>query len=236
MDGLRELGVDVWFALGDRDLAFGLDRARALDEGERLTVAQGRIAAALGVRARVLPMSDLPVRTRVLTAERWWPLQEFMIVKRGAGPVLELDFRHADAAPPTPEVLDAIAAARAVVIGPSNPFISIGPILALPGLRAALVATSAPVVAVSPLVGGRALKGPTEAFMSWAGRPLSSDGVAACYEGLIDGLVADGPGDAVPVLEARVELADPNARRRVAAQTLDFAHGLQSRGGRRRLH
>lgn len=236
MEGLRELGVDVWFNLGDRDLAFGLDRARALDEGERLTVAQARIAAALGVRARVLPMSDLPVRTRVLTAERWWPLQEFMIVNRGNGPVLDLDFRHASAASATPEVLAAITAARAVVIGPSNPFISIGPILALRDLRMALQSTPAPVVAVSPLVAGRALKGPTEAFMSWAGRPLSSDGVAACYEGVIDGLVADSPGTAMPVLEAQVGLGDRAARRRVAAQSLEFALALQGQSSRRRLH
>lgn len=236
MDGLRELGVDVWFALGDRDLAFGIDRARALDEGERLTVAQARIAAALGVRARVLPMSDLPVRTRVLTPDRWWPLQEFMIVNRGEGPVLDLDFRHARAAPPTPEVLAAIAAARAIVVGPSNPFISIGPILALPGVAAALRDAPAPVVAVSPLVAGRAIKGPTEAFMRWAQRPLSSDGVAACYEGLLDGLVADAPGTSVPVLVTEVGLGDPDARRRVAESTLEFALDLRTGSGRRALH
>ncbi len=226
MDGLRELGVDVWFNLGDRDLAIGLERARALDEGERQTVAQERIAAALGVTARVLPMSDLPVRTRVLAGDRWWPLQEFMIVRRGEGPVLDVDFRHARAAAPTAEVLEAIAGASVIVIGPSNPFISIGPILALPGMRAALLDAGAPVVAVSPLVRGRAIKGPTEAFMRWAGRPLSSDGVCACYDGLIDGLVADEPATVVPTLEIDVRLGDPDARRRVAELTLRFALGL----------
>ncbi|HLH67071.1 MAG TPA: 2-phospho-L-lactate transferase CofD family protein [Solirubrobacteraceae bacterium] len=226
MEGLRALGVEVWFQLGDRDLAIGLERARALDCGERLTAVQARIAAALGVRARVLPMSDLPVRTRVLAGDRWWPLQEFMIVRRGRGPVLDVDFRHARAAPPTPEVLGALAGARAIVIGPSNPFISIGPILALRGVREALRDSPAPVVAVSPLVGGRVMKGPTAEFMRWAGRPLSAAGIAGCYEGLIDGLVADEPCDGLPLLRCDVRLDDPASRRTVAERTLEFALAL----------
>jgi LPPG:FO 2-phospho-L-lactate transferase len=223
MDGLRELGVDVWFNLGDRDLAIGLQRARALDAGARLTDAQAQIAAALGVRAAVLPMSDLPVRTRVLAGGRWWPLQEFMIRRRGEGPVDDVDFRHARAAPPAPEVLDVLAGARAIIIGPSNPVISIGPILALEGVSEAIRASPAPVVAVSPLVGGRVMKGPTEAFMRWAGQPMSSAGVAALYAGLIDGLVADEPTDAVPTLQIDVMMQDAPGRRRLAEATLGFA-------------
>jgi LPPG:FO 2-phospho-L-lactate transferase len=223
MDGLRELGVEVWFNLGDRDLAIGLERARRLESGARLTAAQAEIAAALGVGAAVLPMSDRPVRTRVRAGGRWWPLQEFMIRRRGEGPVEDVEFRHVRAAAPTPEVLSAIASARAIIIGPSNPVISIGPILALPGLAEAIRRSPAPVVAVSPLVDGRVLKGPTEACMQWAGQPLSSAGVAALYDGLLDGLVADEPAPHVRTLETDVMMQDVAGRRRVAEASLQFA-------------
>jgi LPPG:FO 2-phospho-L-lactate transferase len=226
MDGLRELGVDVWFNLGDRDLAIGLHRAAALRAGGRLTDAHAAIATALGVTARVLPMSDQPVRTRVLAHDRWWPFQEFMIRARGAGPIDEVDFHGARAAAPTEEVLEAIASAQAIVIGPSNPVISIGPILALDRLRQAIDEARAPVVAVSPLVHHQVVKGPTKPFMEWAGQPLNSDGVAGCYAGLIDGLVADERTDRVPVLETDVLLADPQARRRLAEETVRFALAL----------
>lgn len=230
MNGLRELGVEVWFNLGDRDLAIGIERARALDAGARPTEAQARVAAALGVRARVLPMSDRPVRTWVLAGGRWWSLQEFMIVRRGAGPIEDVELRHVRAASPTPEVLEAVRTARAIVIGPSNPIISIGPILALPSMRDAIRASGAPVVAVSPLVGGRVLKGPTEAFLRWAGHELSSQGIADAYAGIIDGLVADDSATDLPVLECDVGLADPAARRAVAQRTLEFAVTLRRSG------
>jgi LPPG:FO 2-phospho-L-lactate transferase len=226
MDGLRALGVDVWFNLGDRDLAIGIERARALDRGERLTQAHAAITAALGVQARVLPMSDQPVRTRVMAHGRWWPFQEFMIRAGGRGPVEDVDLRGQGVAEPAPEVLEAIAAASAIVIGPSNPSISIGPILAVKGIRPALQESPAAVVAVSPLVHGEVLKGPTAAFMDWAGHPLSSDGIAAAYAGLIDGLVADQRSEAVPVLETEVLMDTAAGRRRVAEATLQFALGL----------
>ncbi len=226
MDQLRELGVDVWFHLGDRDLAIGLDRREALARGERLTDAQRRITTALGITARVLPMSDAPVRTRVRAAGRWWPLPAFMIRQRGRGAIDDVQFRHARAAAPTPELLQALSTARAIVIGPSNPIISIGPILAVPGVRDAIRASPAPVVAVSPLVDGRVLKGPTAACLRWAGQPLDSDGIAACYAGVIDGLVADTPTAAVAVLQTAVLLDTPNNRAAVAATTLAFARSL----------
>ena len=226
MDGLRELGIDVWFNVGDRDLAIGIERARALDAGSRLTEVQARIAAALGVGAAVLPMSDRPVRTRILAGERWWPFQEFMIRRRGEGPVLDVDVRHLRAAEPTLEVLQALAAARAIVIGPSNPIISIGPILRLGGMREAMLASAAPVVAVSPLVGGQVLKGPTAAFMEWAGLPLSSDGIVAAYAGLLDGFVADQATTALPALEADGLMDTAEARRTLAQRTLEFALSL----------
>jgi LPPG:FO 2-phospho-L-lactate transferase len=226
MDGLRELGVDVWFNLGDRDLAIGLERADALRRGARLTNTQQAIARALGVTARVLPMSDRPVRTKIFAHGRWWPFQEFMIKGGGAGPIDDVDFHGARSAEPTTEVRDALVGAEAIVIGPSNPVISIGAMLALPALAQAIRDSPAPVVAVSPLVDDQVIKGPTQPFMEWAGQPLTSDGVAACYEGLIDGLVADQRTDRVPVLETDVLLGDPAARRRVAEETLRFARAL----------
>jgi LPPG:FO 2-phospho-L-lactate transferase len=226
MQGLRDLGVEVWFNLGDRDLAIGIERARALAAGGRLTDAHGAIAAALGVHASVLPMSDSPVRTRVMAQGRWWPLQEFLIKGRGEGPVGGVDFRGAKAAAPTPEVLAAIAEARAIVVGPSNPAISIGPILAIEGIRAAIREAAAPVVAVSPLVRGTVVKGPTEPFMAWSGQPLNSSGIAAVYADLIDGLVADQRANELPTLETDVLMDTPAARARVADETLRFALGL----------
>ena len=227
MDGLRELGADVWFALGDRDLAVGIERARRLAEGARLTEALAELGAALGVRARVLPMADAPVRTWVLARERWTPFQEFMIRGGGEGPVQGVELRGIEAAVPPPEALAAIASARAVIIGPSNPVISIGPILAVPGMAAALRAAAAPVVAVSPIVGGAVVKGPTGPFLTWAGRPLSATGIAEHYAGLLDGLVADEDADGLPVLRTDTLMTGADGRRRVAAETLAFADGLR---------
>ena len=177
MDALRELGEDVWFNLGDRDLAVCLQRARRLGEGARLTETLDELREALGVAARVLPPTDEPIRTHVRARGEWFGFQEFMIREGAPGPVEGVEVLGAGPATPTPEVLEAIATARAVVIGPSNPVISIGPILAVGGIADALRATAAPVVAVSPLVRGAVLKGPTDLFMQWAGHPLSADGI-----------------------------------------------------------
>ena len=210
MDGLRELGEEIWFNLGDGDLAIGIQRAQALRAGVRPTDAHAALVEQLGVRAAVLPMSDRPVRTRVMAADRWWALQEYLITARGGrGPnsswpaVQGVQFSGAPVAGTTSEVLEAIATARAIVIGPSNPVISIAPMLALPALRAALVAARSPIVAVSPLVGGRVIKGPTADCMRWCGVPVSSAGIARLYEGLIDGLVCDEPLDSLPTLQHR---------------------------------
>src|SRR5829696_8422555 len=134
MDALRELGEDVWFNLGDRDLALCVRRARRLAEGARLTDAIDEARRAYGVPARVLPACDEPLRTRVRAAGRWWPFQEFMMRHRAQGPVEGVEFAGAASATATPEVLEALAGARTIVIGPSNPVISIGPMLAVPGV------------------------------------------------------------------------------------------------------
>ena len=228
MDGLRDLGFDVWFNLGDRDLAIGIERARRLGEGARLTETLSELGAAMRLRARVLPMTDDTVRTWVQVGTRWMAFQEFMIRAEGRGSIQNTVLLGVDSAQATPEVLDAISSADAIVIGPSNPVISIGPILAVADMRQAVIDSTAPVVAISPLVGGAVVKGPTEAFMRWAGHPLSAAGIASIYDGLIDGIVTDDGdvGAGIAVLHADTLMRDASDRRRVAQQTLRFAEAL----------
>jgi LPPG:FO 2-phospho-L-lactate transferase len=229
MDGLRELGVEVWFNLGDRDLAYGVRRAELLAGGARLTEAIAELTRALGVRATVLPMADAPVRTSVRSGERWVPFQEFMVRERAALPIDDVRYDGAAHAEAPPEVLAALANARAIVVGPSNPVISIGPILAVPGVAEALRGSSAPVVAVSPVVGGQILKGPSADFLAWADVRLSAAGVAEYYGDLLDGLVSDEDASDLPLptLRADTLLDEPAARAAVAAKTLAFAEGLR---------
>jgi LPPG:FO 2-phospho-L-lactate transferase len=228
MDGLRELGVEVWFNLGDRDLAYGVRRAELLAGGARLTDAIAELTAALGVRASVLPMADAPVRTSVRSGERWVPFQEFMVRERAALPIEDVRYDGAADAAVTPEAQAAIAGARAIIVGPSNPVISIGPILAVPGMAEALRAATAPVVALSPVVGGQILKGPSADFLDWADVPLSAAGIAEYYGDLLDGLVADEDASALPLptLQTDTLLDDPARRAAVAEAVLRFAEGL----------
>jgi LPPG:FO 2-phospho-L-lactate transferase len=230
MGALERAGRATWFRLGDRDLAMCLLRTELLRAGRRLTEAHAAVVRAMGVEARVLPMSDDPVRTFVVSQGRPRPFQEFMILDRAAAPIDAVELRGLEAARPSPEVLAAIAEADTIVIGPSNPVISIEPILALPGVRDALRASAAAVVAVSPFVGGRVLKGPTAEFMAHAGLPLGAAGVLAAYGDVLDGLVADEriDGPPVPLLVTDTLMADAPARRRLAAETLDFAATLAS--------
>jgi LPPG:FO 2-phospho-L-lactate transferase len=228
---LVQLGAPDWFALTDRDLAACLYRHHFLAEGGRLTAAQAQIARSLGVRASVLPMCEEPVRTRIRTAAGWREVQEYLIVDRGKPEVEEVELRGVHSARPTQEVIDAIASAELIVVGPSNPVISIGPIVAVPGIREAINASTAPVVAVSPLVGGRVVKGPTENFMAAVGRPCTAAGVASLYQGLLDGMVVDiGDPDPAPeeiqTLAAPILMDDDKARRRVARVVLGFGASL----------
>lgn len=192
---LERLGAATWFRLGDQDLATHLVRTQGLHAGRRLTDVTAELTAALGITARLLPMSDDPVRTQLLAADGWLEFQEYFVHRHHADRVSAV--RHAGAAQarPTSEVLEAIASAELVVLAPSNPFLSIGPILAVPGIEQALTATGAPVVGVSPIVGGVALRGPAdELFRSLGGEP-SAAGVAAHYQehhpGVLDALVLD---------------------------------------------
>jgi LPPG:FO 2-phospho-L-lactate transferase len=228
MDGLRWLGEDVWFNLGDRDLAWCIQRTRLLDSGLTPTQALAHLTEQIGVRVGVLPMTDDAVHTWVRTAENGWcAFQEFIIRQRAEGLIEGVEYRGAEQATPSPEVLAAIAGAGAIVIGPSNPIVSIGPILAVPGIREALHASDAPIVAVSPIVGGEVLKGPTASFMAFAALELSAAGIADFYGDLLDGLVADESVTDIPTLQCETRMDHADARRRVAEQTLSFAQALR---------
>jgi len=228
---LEHLGAPGWFELTDRDLATCLYRTRFVAEGGTLTAAQVQIASALGARARVLPMSEQRVRTRVRTPAGWRGLQEFLIIDHGEAPVEAVEVEGLAEAEPAPAALEAIAAADAIVIGPSNPVISIGPVLSLPGLREAIATAVAPVIAVSPFVAGRAVKGPTEAFMEAVGRPVTAAGVASLYEGLLDAIVVDEgdpdpPPDGLRVLSCPTLMEGASGRRALAERVLKLAGEL----------
>jgi LPPG:FO 2-phospho-L-lactate transferase len=228
MERRRAAGEDIWFNLGDRDLEVCRLRTQRLAAGERLTAAHAAVVAALGVQARVLPMADEPVRTWVRAHGAWHPFQEFMIRERGEDPEA-IELRGIEQASITPEASDAIARTEAIVIGPSNPVISIAPILAVAGMREALVASDAPVVAVSPFVRGAVLKGPTEPFCEMAGLPLGTASVEKAYAGVLDGVIADDSGE-LPTLVTDTLMNTPDARRHVAAEVLDFARSLRAQG------
>jgi LPPG:FO 2-phospho-L-lactate transferase len=228
MDALEAAGQETWFRLGDRDLAMCLIRTQLMAEGHSATAAHAAVVEALGVSARVLPAANEPVRTHVTALGRDWAFQEFMIVNRARGPIEGVAFKGAEHAHPTEQVLDALREADAIVIGPSNPVASIGPILAIPAMRDALRAAPAPVVAVSPFVGGEVLKGPTLAFCEAAGIAPTAAGLGEAYAGLLDGMVADEPVDGLPALRTDTRMDTPDARARVASETLEFARALAS--------
>jgi LPPG:FO 2-phospho-L-lactate transferase len=221
MSALEAAGRPVWFRLGDRDLAMCLIRTEMLSAGERLTDAHAAVVQAAGVGAGVLPMSDEPVRTKVTAKGRTLPFQEFMIVTGAEGPIDGVELAGIEAAQPTPEALKAIAEADVIVIGPSNPVASIGPIMSMPGMREAIAGAAAPVVAVSPFLGGGVLKGPTEAFCRHAGIRLGAEGMLDAYPGLID-----GPARGCPTLVTDTLMDRAEDRWRVATETLDFAASL----------
>jgi LPPG:FO 2-phospho-L-lactate transferase len=228
---LVKLGAPDWLQLSDRDLATCLYRTHFVAEGGTLTAAQGQIARALGVRAAVLPMCEQPVSTRVRTPAGWRELQEFLIVDGSEPPIKGIEVEGLDRASPSPEVRDALTTAEAVIVGPSNPVISIGPIISMPGMREAIAAADVPVIAVSPLVAGRAVKGPTEPFIEAVGRPSTAAGVASLYEGLIDAMVVDtedpDPGpDGVRVLSCPTLMEGTDGRRKLAERVLEFARLL----------
>jgi LPPG:FO 2-phospho-L-lactate transferase len=191
MDWLTKLGGPNWFKLGDRDLALHIRRTALLREGWSLSQITDSFRRALGVKVRIIPMSDDPAPTHILTGAGEFHFEEYFVQRRAEDTIHGVRLHAAGAAQPAPGLLELIAAADVVMIAPSNPIVSVGPILMLPGLREALRTTAAPVVAVSPIVGGAAIKGPAAPLMRAAGYEVSALGIARIYADLIDALVID---------------------------------------------
>ncbi len=229
LEQLRRLGNDAWFNLGDKDLATHIMRTRLLNEGRKLAEITDQIRRALGVSTTILPMSDDRIETRVTTARGEISFQEFFVKERWAPAVLAVRFDGAEKSCPAPGVLDAIAEAEAVIICPSNPITSIGPILAVAQIRAALEKTEAAVVGVSPIIGNVAISGPAHRLMSARGFEASPLGVAKAYAGFLDRLVIaqedygisqkiDGLG--VKAVCADIRMNSPVDKKRLAGQVL----------------
>ena len=222
-------GGETWFRLGDRDLGLHLVRTRALRSGEPLSAVTARLAEAAGLRIGLLPATDDRLRTSVETPAGSFTLQEWFVARAHRDEVDGVRFEGAGEARPAPGVLEALAAAETIVIAPSNPYISIRPILAVPGIRAALEERYAPCVAVSPLVGGRAVKGPADRMLERMAGGTSPAHVAGCYGGLIDALVVDEAdagrvdGLAVQAVVTRTLMIDDAARRSLARVVLESA-------------
>jgi len=191
LQAMRRMGAPAWFNVGDRDLATHLMRTQLLRSGRTLTQATAEIAAALGVQSRILPMSDARVETRVATPDGELSFQEYFVRDRYRPQVRGVRFVGAEQSTPAPGVLEAISSADAVVLAPSNPITSIGPILAVPGIRKALCETQAPVAAISPIVGDAAVSGPAGALMAAQKLAVSASGVAQAYEDFLDLLIVD---------------------------------------------
>jgi LPPG:FO 2-phospho-L-lactate transferase len=191
LDHMARFGEPAWFNLGDRDLATHLHRTRLLKEGRTLSEATASIASSLGVAATILPMSDQAVRTRLLGPEGWLDFQEYFVRDKAQVEISEVEYAGAATATPAPGVLEAIRAARTVIVCPSNPITSIGPILAVPALTDALAETAASTVAISPIVGREAVSGPAGRLMAASGLPVSAAGIARLYARWLDILVFD---------------------------------------------
>ncbi len=235
MAALEALGGETWFRLGDADMALHHSRTEMLKAGASLTEATRTLSAKLGLAYAILPMSDDPVRTLVHTADGPLAFQHYFVRDRCRPQVTGFEFAGAEAASPCPDLLALLPVCEGVVVCPSNPFVSIDPILAVPGLKTALKACGAPIVAVSPIVGGASIKGPTAKMMRELGVPSTAAQVAEHYRGFIDGLILDAQDAGLHGtlgLPTRVEpsvMASLADRERLAGAALDFIKEL--RGG-----
>jgi LPPG:FO 2-phospho-L-lactate transferase len=223
LDTVSALGGEDWFRLGDRDLGLHLVRTQAMRAGEPLSGVTARIATGLGVESRLLPATDDRLRTWIATPAGEFPFQEWFVARGHRDEADAVRFEGAEDATPAPGVIDAIDAADLLLIAPSNPYVSIEPILAVAAVRAAIERRRVPCVAVSPLIGGRAVKGPADRMLARIAGGTSPRHVAACYAGLIDAIVLDeaDAGDldglgAVRPIVAHTLMHDADARRRLA--------------------
>ena len=236
MAALEALGGEIWFQLGDGDLATHVERTRRRNAGESLSAITADFCRRLGIAARVLPATDDRLRTRLRTGEGWLDFQDYFVRLKCAPAVLELAYDGAAAAQAHPQVLAALRdpRLRAVVICPSNPFISIEPMLAISALRRAIADCAAPVVAVSPIIGGRAVKGPTAKMMAELGLPVSATAVARRYADLLDAYVldhadaAEAAGLGIPVTTAQTLMLTLADREALARQVLTTADALKA--------
>jgi LPPG:FO 2-phospho-L-lactate transferase len=227
LETVGALGGEDWFALGDRDLGLHLARTQALRAGQPLSAVTARLASALGVEAGLLPATDDRLRTWLDTPAGAFPFQEWFVARRHRDEVDAVRFEGEETARPAPAVLEAIAGADLILLAPSNPYVSLGPILAVRELRDALAQRRVPSVAVSPLIGGRAVKGPADRMLRRLAGGTSPRHVASCYQGLIDALVVDdadgddldGLGEVRPIV-TRTLMSDDDARRRLAEAAL----------------
>ncbi|HZO98503.1 MAG TPA: 2-phospho-L-lactate transferase [Gaiellaceae bacterium] len=229
LETVAGLGGESWFRLGDRDLGLHLVRTQLLREGLPLSAVTARLAEALGLACTLLAATDDPVRTFVETPAGTFPFQTWFVARGHRDEVDAVHYAGAPAACPAPGVVEAIEAADVIVLTPSNPYVSIGPILAVGGIRAALAGRRVPCVAVSPLIGGRAVKGPADRMLARMAGGTSPGHVAACYAGLVDALVFDEadlpaelPAGVRPVV-TRTLMTDDASRRRLAQDVLDAA-------------
>lgn len=237
MAALRELGGETWFQLGDQDLAMHVERTRMLRASKPLSEFIAFAARRLGITAQIFPATDDPLRTFVLTEEGELPFQVYFVERRAGPRVRGLRYDLAEKARPTAKLLKALASPklRAVIVCPSNPYLSINPMLAMPKLRDAIAKSSAPVIAVSPIIGGRAVKGPTAKIMGELGLPVTNLSIARHYQELIDGLVIDvadqnaSDGIHVPVLATRTLMESLADRKRLADEVIRFAEEIASR-------
>lgn len=237
METMEQLGGDTWFRLGDRDITLHVERTRRLRNGETLSAVTADLCQRLGIRSRVVPMSDDPVRTRLRTPEGWLDFQEYFVLRRCEPIVHELLFQGAGAARAHPEFLAALSHPdlEAIVICPSNPFISVEPILAIPGVRQAMIDSPVPIIAVSPIIAGQAVKGPTAKMMTELGMDPSAGTVAHRYNDLLDGYVIDHADmSEVVSIDARVTLAQTlmrtmEDREALARTVIDAAAVLRRR-------
>lgn len=231
-------GEEVWFKLGDRDLGTHILRTAALREGESLTEVTGRLSAALGIESRILPMCDEPVSTAVDTPDGRLEFQEYFVRRGQKDEVIGVELRGIGEARVSDAVRAAISGADLIVFCPSNPVVSIGPILAVPGMRKALSLSPAPKVAVSPIVGGKALKGPADRMMVSLGHESSATGVCRMYEGLVNGVVIDAADEGeradiealgMRVLATDAVMCDEADRARLAREVLAFGAEIRER-------